>query len=506
MARPPAHDDHKERLESRKAELELALLEQQLTPSHQRREWLKVWGGLSGLAVATVSLIVALASIGQWAAQKQLDRELVTEKRIDDALAKLSSERPAERVSSVPLLLGFLPQLDEGRTSRADSRSKVRQAEDEERITGALISAFAREPDPQIGELLSLTLQSVDYTRLERPALNRLLAMVLMYNRAGLRAWRGPTSANSSPVGDPPRTLVVLSQAAGLMMRAGGRVKKFDEVYLVGGDFRRLSLPRTTFQDSWLDDANFSSADLRGTKFVNARLDGTVFVSADLQEATFRGEPVGYERPPSSFRELLKSSLHVTFYSYIGLDPSDPTKPYDFPDFSCADLRRVRFEQFPLFALWWSDEDDETVGSSVKLENANIAGAEFRSALMLAKEASRDGLSDYENVAAGGVVAERPRPPAGEPTATVMRFDAPLELQPGHADGFHLNLDKWFGHSNWTQAMMPVWLQRSLQAQHTSSVPLTARYARRDCLPRASWDVARVGSLGRGARVSPPSG
>jgi uncharacterized protein YjbI with pentapeptide repeats len=62
----------------------------------------------------------------------------------------------------------------------------------------------------------------------------------------------------------------------------------FEECNLNHCDFFKLEIPRTKFQYSQLQDADFSQCDLTSAEFVESDLKGTVFDQSNLEKADFR--------------------------------------------------------------------------------------------------------------------------------------------------------------------------------------------------------------------------
>lgn len=370
-ATPPADDDHNQKLETKKLDLETKLLEKQW-----KFWWLEIAKtvvGAIGLAGVVVTLILGLLNL-------QEARQSHDDERFDKAVSRLGSSNPSERLAGVGGLWLFLESKEETR-HRATLRFLINAlaVEQDATVRGELLDSFSRIT-PKVVSQNDLNDALEQLRDRNRTLYARQRAIFLEKWTRGIAKL---TDTDETYVGDASEENLapLRATAAGItaMVRNGARVQDLSNIYCVGCDFTGktwemmnpnfskvadfahadaadiVKLSATNFSGAILRDSNFIGADLHGASFDSADVLHVNFAGADLAEATFTDY---------GHRDYVAARIMTAGSAYAPV----------LPDFTCADLSGADFTGSVFLGIF-GDRSNDTV--SPILYQANLTNAKL---------------------------------------------------------------------------------------------------------------------------------
>jgi uncharacterized protein YjbI with pentapeptide repeats len=447
----------------RKAEIELALLEEQLTPASRRREWVKALASASGVILAVVALLGAVVSAGEWFASQRKDRDVRTEERFERALSLLSEARPPQRAAALTSLGSFIDANNQQRDRQVlVSVANALPLEDDPSVRGAMVSFFD-DIDPQaVGTLaLDAALKSLSYA--SRDLVQR---SDYWHERDTLFPFVGGSKDGAA--------MTALERAMAGLMRKGARNHNMAGTYLEGADLSKLDLTGTNFDDAIVNGANFGNAALVGASFVGADIEGAHFVRADLRLAQFRYSTDA--TAGGAHNNFVQFDFLRALWQFLKTKTANAIVVSQ-PDFSCADLRGADFSGSYLVGL---NPDDMTqfLSGAAQFQGADLAAANF------------DGIVVYALVP-GTAKAKPALPLPVSVTESTPMLDKYVFVQAlfgrrdatsGDAKDYDDTLDELrssFDGTNWTKAKLPPEFARWLAADKPSGLSVVT-----SCKPR----------------------
>lgn len=447
----------------RKAEIELALLEEQLTPAARRREWIKALASASGVILAVVALLGAVISAGEWFASQKKDRDVRNEERFERALTLLSEARPPQRAAALTTLGSFIDADNQQRDRQVlVSVANALPLEDDPSVRGAMVSFFD-DIDPQVvGKLgLDAALKSLSYASREL-----VLRSDYWHERDTLFSATGGSKDGA--------TLTALERTMAGLMRKGAATHNMSGVYLEGANLSNLDLTGTNFDDAILRTANFENAMLTGASFIGADIEAAHFARADLRLAQFR-----------YFTGTVASDAHNNFVEFEFtradwqfLKTKQPQAVGVVqPDFSCADLRGADFSGSYLVGMG-QDLTGVFVNGAAMFEGADLAGANFDDIVVYSLV---PGAPKAMPALPLPVTVTASTPMLGK-YVFVQALFGPRDATSGDAKGYESalgELQESFDGTNWAKAKLPPefakWLAEN-KPDSTSSLTCKPRH------------------------------
>lgn len=341
---------------ARKAQLEVQLLEEQLSDRAKRREGIKLLSGASGLLLALVAVVGGGISAWQWLEEQKLARESRIEERLDATLASLSSERVPPRVSAIGSLRSLLSDNQE-RNSR---------------VLVLLANALAVEENQRVRADIIAFFNDINMAVVRPASLNPALTVLVHLNRDQVRQtnlWLrlgSERSVNEAvvPGGDQ---LHASSLALAALVHKGALVTDMRGISLVGIDLRRANLNGVNLTGSILAWANFSHAQLEGATFGDANLRGTSFIGANLRNAQISFDLEDHE---AWSRNYVLTQLKGRNDRMVGAE---------LPMFGCADMRNARLTNATLLVVFQNVTERGQVAtvSAIDFTRADLRGAQI---------------------------------------------------------------------------------------------------------------------------------
>lgn len=328
-------------------------------------EFLKALTGVAAVVAALGAIAGAIFTYRS--ATQQLARLTASqvEERFDRDTSRLGSDSPIERLEGVSGLQLF---LDSPKTSLQLASLLF------------LVNAAAAEKDPTVRGAILDTMATLRKYRLPERVLNKALMAAcdrnrgileslqsqfrerlkrngkLLFNQPNNEAWLG----NLNNAGLAP--LRATAETIASLVRDGAHVDDLSGIYCVSCDFsakdRRVDLSGSTFDRSYLRDANFRNAKLDKASFDGAYLSGTDFTNANLRNAKFTSPPL-IDAPVQAI--LARKTLSGA----------------EGPIFECADLSGADFTGSVLFGFYWTKV--RGAGYFPRFYGANLRGADLKS-------------------------------------------------------------------------------------------------------------------------------
>lgn len=459
------------KLRAQKLELEIRLLDQQLSPEARRFERIKVVAGASGLVVALATAIGLFISTYQWLSNSHVAEQVREEERLDKALLQLAETTPAQRLAAIASIQSFLGEddLPDRRGRALGALAHQLAIEESSTVRNAIVSVFdTYQPHSKAAKELAPVLDSLRQTSVGLVDEGNLWHE----RRENLYVQPKPNSVESRAQS--------VANAIGTLLRKGGAAKDLGGTYLAHIDLSNLTLDGTSFDGAILAWSSLENGSCRKCSFAGADLSDTSFVAADLQSARFgKLAPAGGRaagRPQHNFVEV---------QYYRTMDYSDGKISYlEIPDFRCADLRNSSFSGMPVFEIT-SDALIKDFPRTPRFDLANLEGADFRQVGIFGLRAQEGACVPLPMFGWGGVSrsaqAEFLFYTANVDPAAPEDDDCPES----YAQAFAALSDA-FAHTNLERANLGSVL--GSQLKHVPYVPETSAPATaEDCVPRAPW-------------------
>lgn len=358
-------DDRLKAASIRKTELEIKVLEEQLTPNYKRRETLKAIAAASGFVIALVAVFGGILSVLKWIDEQANSRKLRVEERLDHTLTLLSEGKANQQVAAINSLQSFiLPSADPRNIQVLVSIANALPLVETAIVRNAILSLF----------------EGIEPALAGRPALDAALKSLAQNSRSLVREtnlWHTRPSNLFDleiTVKQGP-SLQAVARALAVLLRKGARSKDLSGLYLGRSDLSHLDLTGSNFHDSILAASDFAHSTLEGAIFDDADLESVGFKFAKLRGASF----VAYRR--GGFEKQKQSDISgKPKRSYIReeLDrATGDTVRAAMPDFSCADLRNAQFAGQPLFFFVPDRLSDRVSIRLAYFHGANLEGADL---------------------------------------------------------------------------------------------------------------------------------
>jgi uncharacterized protein YjbI with pentapeptide repeats len=382
---------HKNPREKKKLRSELTKLRWEIKALQRSDKlWLELIKALAtpiALAGIFVTLVLGLIQQGQLA-QSQEDA------RFDQAIKRIASKDPTERISGIVGLEPFL-----GPDQKARRRSTLHY----------LANALATEPEDTVrAELLDL-IGGLHPDNLSQADLNDFLERLRdrnrsLYAQAHFAARMIPPDRRTNVIyldndeTNIPRlspkeraTLDATTHAITTLIKNGARTSDLSGIYCTECDFTGKSLDPslpdykktldfgslkpvdsvdlsgTDFHSAILHRANFAGANLRGANFEAADLVGTVFAGADLTNAKL----TDFDRADFPIGWAAMRNQPIV---------------YSLPVFSCANLSGADFTQSLFFGIYAALPHGNRLSAYPRMEGANLAGAKLGKVFVFASK------------------------------------------------------------------------------------------------------------------------
>lgn len=274
----PSLNDSEQQARINKLLLEQDALRYQQTNKYRSQEWLKTITGAGSLVAATVALMGILISGYQWFENSKAGHQTRDQERLDKALLLLADKEQSQRLAGVVSLKSF---LDREEPSHIDQ------------VLLAFASAMAIEDSLSVRNAIVAALVDIDTRVVEKSHLDRGLRALCETSRGLAKAERllirrrAKYNNNDAEEETAIRLLQSTGDAIVALLRKGARAQDMSGVFLEGKDLSGIVMPGTRLNNSILGRADFSNADLSDAVFIGADLTATQFVAADLRNAVF---------------------------------------------------------------------------------------------------------------------------------------------------------------------------------------------------------------------------
>ena len=324
-----------------KLEAERKLLVDQASRSYQLREWVKA-------GATAVAFLGVLFTAGTALVQLSESRKARSDERFEQAVKNLAEDKPAQRLSGVSALNGFLT-------------AKVRQ----EDAMSALINALAIENEPVVRDAITDVFAHLDGSVTEsalNSALRATAARSRTVGRTVLRARGGhPLQVSLDDLEPQDGKLVSLGRVITSLMRSGATYNDLARIYCIGCDFGGIKVKGISFDGATLVHSTFERSEFINSSFRFAQLGGVDFRGTVLRGSKFSTSTPGdgeSDREGSAWR-------------------------YAAPDFQCADLSDADFTEFDFEGF-----KNKSVKLSLNIAvpmfwDATLTNTDFRSATFL---------------------------------------------------------------------------------------------------------------------------
>ena len=323
-------------LANQQLELEIKKSASELRPE----SW---WSRLAKNVVAVGGIVTIFATgTGIWDSYRRnaVDREHTrvaeAKARIDESIKRIDAGSVISKMSSIAVLSGYLDK---------SNQDLHRQ------ILYTFASLMATEHDEQVQRALTdliSTIPAVDGSAagsIKKEDWEYFLGTLISQNRALVA--KGSLAEKRQFYPDLPVTDIELT-ARGLGKLITQIVRKqilheysdYSGIYCVGCDFSDVIFKvNTNFSESILDNSNFNRSTLQDALFDNAQLLGSTFIESELNGAKIRSTGpkilnLVWTRSLDHIFEVLNSRYQIQV---------------QMPNFSCADLENVDFDQYTLF-------------------------------------------------------------------------------------------------------------------------------------------------------------
>jgi hypothetical protein len=372
------------------------------------------------LAVGPLAALFTLIWTILWTVhvnQKQQDQQRLdaASARVERAYAKLGSQLPSERASGVAQLSALL---------HTDGGSR-----DQEMLT-ALVNQLGLDDNPAVGSAIVNIFEHLDQqtakTALDAALQNVVQLQNVLVQSSGMTpfelstAWRDErrqfliTQAYSrsgnrdpQPINDAAQlyldNLFALKSGLLSLLKAGGSTKDMNGIFCPGCDFGQLGLDLSgvSFRNAILSETKWDGLRMERADFRDAILDRSKFWASNLQGANFSQEQGNRNRQLDVESRYYRNAV-PTHRAFNSVGPTEGT-----PDFTCADLRNARFDNYPLLVRSNDPKLPDYTGKPVRpidwsflYRGANIAGADFTTIREIVLEPIKPGrrLAPYAAV------------------------------------------------------------------------------------------------------------
>lgn len=260
MSETPPPDDPERTARLAKLQLEIALLERQLSPRFEAWERRKAHATFAGFVAAMVAVAGLILSSYQWVTTSRRTTQAALNDRIAHYLDQLASPSVPARLNAVASLASLVTE--------ADARKP--------QVLRAFINDLAVEDSPLVRSALVSALLQPSARTIPKPDLDSLLEAALTMNRALVVEGRLLESGRRSPYEQPKSPAEYradsVAEAIRVLLRHGATSRNFSRTYLWGVDLRKLDLRSANFDRAILSWARFDSANLTGASFNDAFL------------------------------------------------------------------------------------------------------------------------------------------------------------------------------------------------------------------------------------------
>ncbi len=346
-----------------KLHLEQEVLRQQCSPSHRFQEKVRAYTGLAAILSAFVAFGGLLLTFWQASENFRIAEAGRTAERFERALAFLSSDSAAQRVSGIRALNSFYNNWDSPYAHRSlVSIASLMALEKDVVVLSAMHNVFAGLRDENVPISIKRDVHEVliDGNRsifLQHPELAKVKIKYIGYDRVFNNCGDFANSNSKTQLCDTRKTLSYLGASIVELVAAGSDVLDLSQIYCPYCNFSNLSIGGASFKEAYLVEADFSEADLDEASFRDAFLVGTKFRGASLRGANYTVSFNSY---------VLKN-----FENHLGKEAV-----YG-PDFNSAILDGADFSGHPVFRFHSAKQQDFFADLGPIFHNASLTGADF---------------------------------------------------------------------------------------------------------------------------------
>lgn len=425
----------------------------QLTPSYRRREDLKAWAGVGGIASGLAAAAALLISSNQWAAQQKAQQSIDAGQRFQEGLVLSSDSLKSKRLSGVTLLSSIVKSSPDYRERALLGLSNALILEESPAVRGAIVETFkSAGPDIVSKDILDNVLASL----IEKSRI--LVSDGSLYGTVRPTGEVVPRNSTSRATFFAKAISVARSIMA--LIRNGASSRDYSDIYCADCTFPPTSsYDNAKFNRAILTGAVFDGASLRKASFVDADTLGASFQRSDLNGADFDTSRYWlYRLDGASLPGRIRDGqLRSTFVTRT--------------HFECADLRGASFAGYPVATYVFRKTKVERAVYA-RFHGADLTGAKLaRMRIILIVPAKADD-GRFDNGGGRSLLSHEDRTFDRRTDVEVMQIASmdllSLMLDPSELAAVGRNLTLPFRNSRWSNAELDPEFKKALTAAHTS--------------------------------------
>jgi len=369
---PHSVDETRERL--RKLRLENEVLEFQASGDGRRLELLKTYAGIGGLITAAVAALAFLLSVYQVIENFRISNASLEADRFGKALALLSENRPAQRLTGVTYLTSLLAGKASYYKETSETLANMLGLEEDQVVRRSIRDALVNFVRSAYTTQSDLSRVQNTLTALSRDITSRHLDFLSSRHiKCEKENPNDPQAGNVSECNIEER-LVSISEVIEAITKIDNLDRDLNGIYCNRCDLTNLNLDDFIFDGALPNEARFNKSSLNRTSFRSSGLVDTNFQNTHLRNANFN---IDLDHESYVFRDLR-------------LRKSDQ-EWRDGPNFQCADLSGATFSLHPVFRVVDGTQSQIALNGGPIYWWANLEGADFTKAAAFSISNNGDG-------------------------------------------------------------------------------------------------------------------